>query len=105
MVVGRKAFSRETASLPGLDVGARTHSKIAVAEVSGIEIHWAAPRDLLVTEMVFAISAERGPCIGSNHIGGANALLSSGEVVFLSQSLNAQDLRAMVGAEKDATAE
>ena len=66
-----------------------------VAEVTGLGIHWAEPRDLVVRKMSFRINDPDHPGICSHHPGGAQVLFCDGWEMFLPESTDPRLVQAL----------
>jgi prepilin-type processing-associated H-X9-DG protein len=84
------------ASLPDIKDG--TINTLLVVEVANSGIHWMEPRDLHVVQMAPTINAKSGQGISSRDTGGAHVLLADGSVRFISETLTADALRALLTA-------
>jgi hypothetical protein len=73
-----------------------TSKSILIVEVANSGIHWMEPRDLNLQQMAATINAQAGQGISSCHNGGAVCALADSSVHFLSETLSAQELRAML---------
>lgn len=69
---------------------------IALVEVANSGIHWMEPRDLSLSEAVRGINAKTGLGISSRHRGGAFSGRADGSVWFVSESLDREQLRAIL---------
>lgn len=79
------------------DINDGLSNTIMVAEVAGANINWLEPRDLDVTTMSRAINASQdGDAISSYHPGGAQVLFADGSVRFLSDTMDAASVDALL---------
>ena len=87
-------FDGETASTIA-SVTDGTSNTILVVEATNAGINWMEPRDLDASQMAFQINGSPTE-ISSHHPGGALAVFADGATRFLSQSITAQMLRALI---------
>jgi prepilin-type processing-associated H-X9-DG protein len=74
------------------DITDGTSNTIMVAEVSGMHIHWAEPRDVTVDEFMELVAKGHA----SFHSGGFQAVFADGSVHFISNAVNPKTLRALL---------
>ena len=77
------------------DITDGTSNTLIVVETSGQATNWMQPVDLDAQKMAFAVNDPAGGDISSSHPNGANGLIADGSVRFLSESIDAQTLRAL----------
>lgn len=68
-----------------------TRQTIYVVEATATGIGWTEPRDLDDGQLTYQIGVD----FGGNHRRGANVLLGTGEVRFLPENIDSQDVRGM----------
>lgn len=91
VVVGKgTAFPGKT-TVSRKDINDDHRQTIYVLEANATKVVWTEPSDLIEGSQ----SVEIGTDVGGNHHGGVNVLLSTGEVRFLRDNTDVQDLRAM----------
>jgi prepilin-type processing-associated H-X9-DG protein len=86
-------FEGETASRMSSITDGTSNTIMVVETTAGI--NWMEPRDLDLNAMSLNVNASPAE-ISSHHPGGAQAVFADGHVSFLSQSLSAQILRALI---------
>jgi len=69
---------------------------LLLVEVENSGILWTEPRDLRVDKMAPTLNSSVGQGVSSNHPGGVNVALADGSVQFLSDTLTAEQLRALL---------
>jgi prepilin-type processing-associated H-X9-DG protein len=80
------------------DIKDGTSNTLLVVEVANSGIHWMEPRDLHVLQMTPTINAKSGQGMSSRHTGGAHGVFADGSVRFISDTLTADALRALITA-------
>lgn len=68
---------------------------VAIETLSGGPI-WTEPRDIRFEKMKFVIDESDNGELSSRHPGGINVAFADGEVYFLKNTINADDLRALL---------
>ena len=86
-------FDGETASTLASVTDGTSNTILVVETTAGI--NWMEPRDLDANQMAFQINGSPTE-ISSHHPGGAQAVFADGATRFLSQSVTAQVLRALI---------
>jgi Protein of unknown function (DUF1559) len=89
--VGKQSAFPGTTAVSRRQISDDQRQTLYVLEAKGTMIGWTQPSDL---EELRA-SLEYGADVGGNHNRGFNVLLSTGEVRFLREDFDTQDLRAM----------
>ena len=78
-----------------VDFADGTDHTLLVVETNNSRIHWMAPRDLQMSQIDPTINSKSSPGISSIH-GGAQALFADGHMEFLSNSLPASTIQALL---------
>lgn len=73
-----------------------TADTLLVVETTNSGIHWIEPRDLHISQMAKTINSPAEQGISSSHPGGAHALKCDGAARFLSDTLPAEQIRALL---------
>lgn len=91
VIVGKGTAFPGATTVSRKDINDDHRQTIYVVEVNATKTIWTEPSDLQDTAQGWQIGSEWG----GNHSHGANVLFSTGEVRFLRDNLESQDLRAM----------
>lgn len=78
------------------DVVDGSANTLAVVEVEGQGVHWAAPQDLDLQSLRMTFAAGASGQMGSRHPGGIQVLLADGSVRFLSDSIDPNVLMSLL---------
>lgn len=91
VIVGKGTAFPGATTVSRKDINDDHRQTIYVVEASATRILWTEPSDLTDVMQGWQIGSE----LGGNHRRGVNVLLSTGEVRFLPEHMDSQDLRAM----------
>ena len=78
------------------DITDGSDNTILVVEVSGLHINWEEPRDVTVEEFMEIVSKSATQGRASPHPGGFNAIMASGRVCFIKNTIDPKTLRSLL---------
>lgn len=78
-----------------------TPNTIIVVEVDGAKVGWLEPRDLNLTKLSPVINSKETKGISSRHAKGANVLMASGWVQFLTNDMLPENVRELLAPQAD----
>ncbi len=78
------------------DIGDGLEQTLLVVEMAHSGINWMEPRDLEMSRLAPTINSKSQPGISSNHKAGVEVLFADGHTRFLSETLPANTLRALL---------
>lgn len=79
-----------------VDVTDGTANTLLAVEIDHPNVHWLQPWALSIETMSFRVNDRSTPSISSQHRGGANVAFVDGEVYFMSEEIDPQQLRALI---------
>ncbi len=78
------------------DITDGTANTLVAVEIDHPNVHWLQPWTLSIETMSFRVNDSSKPSISSQHPGGANVAFVDGEVYFMSEDIEPQQLRALI---------